>query len=212
MEAIIFDVDGTLWDSTKVVAKAWNRAIEETTDLNIRVDAAQLKGLFGKPLDEIIDRLFPMLPNQEKAVLQQSCYKYEHEFIEKESKLCYLYEGMLDGIRTLSKKYKIFIVSNCQAGYIELFLNATNLGSYITDYTCPGDTGLLKGENLKLIMKRNNLNSAVYIGDTQGDADACKIANLPMIFASYGFGTVNNPDYSITQFSDLLDFDFSLIL
>lgn len=210
MDTIIFDVDGTLWDSTDVVAKAWNLAIKETTSLSITVSADQLKGQFGKPLEDIINSLFPMLSNKEKIDFEQSLYQYEHDFIRKET--CHLYEGMKEGIQTLSKKYKLFIVSNCQDGYIEDFLEITKLGEYITDFTCPGETGLLKGDNLKLIMKRNDLTSAIYVGDTQGDADACKIAGIPMIYASYGFGSVKEPDYVISTFSDLLTFDFDSII
>lgn len=206
MDGIIFDVDGTLWDSRAVVAKAWNQAIEDTTNLDVRVNAEQLKGLFGKPLDEIMDALFPMLSIEEKDSLKTNLYEYEHTLIAQEP--CIWYDGMSEGIKELAKKHKLFIVSNCQAGYIEAFLDATKLGEYITDFTCPGETGLLKGDNLKIIIERNNLSSAIYIGDTQGDADACKIAGIPMIFASYGFGTVENPDYVITRFSELLEFDF----
>ncbi|PXV91129.1 phosphoglycolate phosphatase [Lachnotalea glycerini] len=209
MDGIIFDVDGTLWDSTKIVARAWNLAIEETTDLSLRVTANQLKGLFGKPLEAIIEALFPTLEETKKKALMQSCFEYEHAFLAKECG--YLYEGMAEGIKELSKKYQLFIVSNCQAGYIETFLKATNLGGYITDFTCPGITKLLKGDNLKLIMKRNQLQSAIYVGDTQGDADACKIAGIPMIYASYGFGSVEKPDYQIASFGELLDFDFTSI-
>lgn len=205
MDGIIFDVDGTLWDSREVVAKSWNQAIEDTTNLDVRVNAEQLKGLFGKPLDEIMDVLFPMLNIEEKDTLKTKLYEYEHALIANEP--CIWYEGMAEGIMELAKEHKLFIVSNCQAGYIEAFLSATKLGEYITDFTCPGETGLLKGDNLKIIMERNQLKSAIYIGDTQGDADACKIANIPIIYASYGFGTIEAPDYVITKFSELLDFE-----
>lgn len=206
MNAIIFDLDGTLWDSTEVVAKAWNQAIKETTNLSMTVSPLQLKGLFGKPLKDIVDAVFPMVTQEEKDKIEQSLYHYEHEFLSQYD--CPLYEGVPEVISSLSQHHKIFIVSNCQAGYIELFLEKTGLGGYITDFTCPGETGLLKGDNIKLIMKRNQLDTAIYVGDTQGDADACKIAKVPMIHASYGFGSVKNPDFVISDFRDLLTFDF----
>ena len=53
IDSIIFDVDGTLWDSTEVVAIGYNRALETYTDLPVRVDGARLMKLFGKPMDQI---------------------------------------------------------------------------------------------------------------------------------------------------------------
>ena len=61
IEGIIFDVDGTLWDSTEEVAYSWNQAIKEQTDMDRTLTAEQLKREFGKPLEEIMDDLFPEL-------------------------------------------------------------------------------------------------------------------------------------------------------
>lgn len=206
MKAIIFDLDGTLWDSTEVVADAWNQAIHETTNLDLKVTADQLKGLFGRPLRDIVDNVFPMFDENQKKNIEQSLYHFEHDLLRQNT--CPLYPSVPEVLSSLSQTHKLFIVSNCQAGYIEIFLEKTGLGNYITDFTCPGETGLLKGDNIKLIIERNHLDSAIYVGDTQGDADACKIAGIPIIYASYGFGLVKEPDYVISQFSDLLTFDF----
>ena len=70
---------------------------------------------------------------------------------------------MAETVRELSRKYKLFIVSNCQSGYIEAFLKNTGLGEYFADYTCPGDTGKLKGENIRIIMERNGIKEAIYV-------------------------------------------------
>lgn len=201
MEGIIFDVDGTLWDSTEQVAISWNRAIKEESKLDRVLTSDELKQEFGKPLEQIVDDLFPELNTDEKEQLASHLYRYENAWVE--SAPCILYDKMPETIRELSKKYKLFIVSNCQAGYIEAFLKNTGLGPYITDYTCPGDTGKLKGENIRIIMERNGINDAVYVGDTQGDADACRQAGVPMIYAAYGFGQVMGEYPTIYSFSEL---------
>ena len=78
---------------------------------------------------------------------------------------------------------------------------------YFTDIECYGNTDLSKGENNKLVIERNNLKNAVYVGDTQGDADSAEFAGIPFVFASYGFGSVKKYDYIINKFSDILSLD-----
>ncbi|HBG8137819.1 TPA: HAD family hydrolase, partial [Clostridioides difficile] len=118
-----------------------------------------------------------------------------------------LFDDIENTLKLLSKKYKLFIVSNCQAGYIESFLKAHKLEQYFVDFECPGNTGLHKGENNKLIIERNKLKNPIYIGDTQGDANSAKFAGIPFIYAKYGFGNVDVYDYFIDSFKDLLEHD-----
>ena len=206
IEGIIFDVDGTLWDPTEEVAYSWNQAIKEQTDMDRTLTAEQLKREFGKPLEEIMDDLFPELAQKEQESLADHLYKYENKWVETAP--CIVYDQMAETVRQLSRKYKLFIVSNCQSGYIEAFLKNTGLGEYFADYTCPGDTGKLKGENIRIIMERNGIKEAIYVGDTQGDANACKEAGIPMIFAAYGFGQVEEEHVAIQSFGELLELEF----
>ena len=69
MDGIIFDVDGTLWDSTEAVARSWNQAIEENTDFSLSLTADWLKSLFGKTMDEITLALFPSCPKVTESAI-----------------------------------------------------------------------------------------------------------------------------------------------
>ena len=201
-DSLIFDVDGTIWDTTPVVEKAWNAALDECGLSYAHVTADTLKSLFGLPMKVIIERILPNEPDEVRAKFKPLCYNYEESYVERESGK--LYPKMAETLERLAEKYPLFIVSNCQSGYIELLLRKTGFAPYFKDFTCNGDTGLLKDENIKLIAKRNNLKSPVYVGDTQGDADACAKAGVPIVYASYGFGKVKSPDYTIAEPFDLI--------
>ena len=55
MDSIIFDVDGTIWDSTQSVADSWNIAIKEHSDLALTLEPVSLSRVFGKTMTEIAD-------------------------------------------------------------------------------------------------------------------------------------------------------------
>ena len=70
IDAVIFDVDGTLWDTTDLVAQAWNKAVEEFGIQNAQpITGDILKREFGKPMNIIMDNLFPNEEEQTKVDL-----------------------------------------------------------------------------------------------------------------------------------------------
>ncbi len=202
IDGIIFDIDGTLWDSREQVAHGWNQAIREFSSLDVQVDLPWLKQLFGRPMTEIACILFPELEENSRALLMEQCYIYELDYLRTHPAPLYPY--VAETIQELSRTYPLFIVSNCQCGYIECCIESTQIDSYITDFACFGDTNQPKNETIKLIMKRNHLKSPIYIGDIQGDADACQIAGIPIIHAAYGFGAIKEPAAVIENFRELL--------
>ena len=66
MDCIILDIDGTLWDSTPIVADAWNIVLNERTDVAWRATPEKLKQLFGRPLPVIASMIFTELPEEEQ--------------------------------------------------------------------------------------------------------------------------------------------------
>lgn len=201
IDGVIFDVDGTLWDSTDVVKDAWNQALLDNDYGFYDITADRLKGLFGLPMFEILKALMPEATQEDLERLSPSVFSYEHEYLDKNPPATY--EGVQDMFKALSKDYPLFIVSNCQSGYIELFLRKTNLSEYVKGHLCPGDTGRLKADNIKQICQEYNLKNAIYIGDTIMDEMACAEAGVPFVYCTYGFGTPKNPDFTIDKPMDL---------
>lgn len=188
--AIIFDVDGTLWDSCQAVANAWNTVFDRHKELNNkRITLSEVKSFMGKTPEEIFTALFPDLEEQKRMQIAEECGKQEEiEIVNHGGKL---FDNLEKTLQILSQKYDLYIVSNCQKGYIEAFFEYHKLGKYFKDYENSGRTGKPKGENIKLIIRRNDIKKVFYIGDTQGDYNATKIAEIPFLYAKYGFGTVN---------------------
>lgn len=184
---IIFDLDGTLWDSREQIIEAWKNIISD-----ININAKDLDNLMGKTNAEYIKFLFPNFSDKEAEKLMKKCeieeVKYLTQFGAK------LYDNIIPIIKDLSKSYKLFIVSNCQKGYIESFLEYYNLTEFFLDTECNGNTNKLKEENIKLLMNRNNLkqNQTCYIGDTQSDYNASLNNNIEFIWCRYGFGKFPN--------------------
>ena len=203
MDSIIFDVDGTLWDSTDSVARSWNLAIQENSSLDLTITENALQQVFGKTMTEIADTLFSHLPEKERMKLLEVCFQYENRYLETHPGK--LFDGVTDTLAALSGQYPLFIVSNCQQGYIEVLLRTCSLEPFIKDHLCFGETQTSKGQTILTLMKRNGLKNPVYVGDTRGDADACAEAGIPFIFAGYGFGDVPDAKMRISKFTDLKD-------
>ncbi len=201
-DGVIFDVDGTLWDSTDVVKNAWNEAFITQSYADPKITADRLKGLFGLPMADIIKDIFPDGTDEEIARLTPVIYGYEESFLRESGGV--LYPQIIETIEAIARKVPVFIVSNCQEGYIELFMEKTGCAGSIKDHLCPGDTGLLKADNIRRIITDHSLSHPVYVGDTVMDRDASRAASCPFIFARYGFGTTE-ADYVIDAPEDLLD-------
>lgn len=200
-DSIIFDLDGTLWDSTDVAALIWKEVAAEYDEVKDEITADRLKSLYGQPLEDIAVKLLPSIPEERAIEIMWESTKRQCPYLEKDGGI--LFPGLKAVLSCLKEKYKLFIVSNCEEGYIQCFLNAHKLHDYFTDFEYPGRSGVLKADNIRLVMERNHLKNPVYVGDTLGDAVASKEADVPFIYARYGFGEVKEYDACIDSLEEL---------
>ena len=203
-ESLIFDIDGTLWDSRALVAEGYNIQLKAEGLEHLYVNAEQLKALFGKVMTEIADVILAPIPVPERYALMERCMDTENRYLfENECRIGY--PGVLETVRELAKKYRLFIVSNSQCGYPELCMDKLGLTPYIQGHLCFGDTGTSKGKTIRTLMEKHNIHSCAYIGDTQGDYEATVEAEVPFIWAAYGFGVPDGYAVKIDSFEELLN-------
>lgn len=201
IDSIGFDLDGTLWNPTVAITQAWG---ETAIKYNVHIPSEkEIEGVLGLNQKDLMDKLYPDKSDEMKLA-----------FFNEAEALCKvilgekggrLFDGVEETLELLSKKYKLYIVSNCQDGYIEAFYRAHKLDKYFCDFEHPDKRCLPKGVNLKTLLERNGFKNSIFVGDTKGDADAAEYAGLPFVFASYGFGNVENPDYTISNFREIMD-------
>lgn len=202
-ESLIFDIDGTLWDSRALVAEGYNIQLRSEGLDHLCVTAEDFLPLFGKVMTEIADVIFASIPVPERYALMDRCMATENEYLHENP--CQIgYDGIRETMEALAKNHRLFIVSNSQQGYPELCMEKLGLTDYISGHLCFGDTGTEKGETIRRLMERHGISSACYIGDTQGDCDAADKAGIDFIFAAYGFGDPSHYTAKIEKFEDLL--------
>ena len=199
---VIFDLDGTLWDSAVSVAESWNIEIERVTGQASRLTADAIRRNMGRTMNEIADDVMGGFPLPFRYELARKCEVFENAYITEHGGK--LFEGVRETLEELKAQgVQMAIVSNCQEGYVPAFLDSMDMRGIFDDYEEWGRSGFLKAENIRLVMERNGADKAVYVGDIQKDADASAKAGVPCIFASYGFGHIEEPAAVLERFSDL---------
>lgn len=188
MRALIFDLDGTLWDATDGIAVSWRAALEVEPDILQLPSKAQLRAVMGMTSTQLMSTLFPNLsPERGQALFEKCCAAEDVYLLEHGGRL---FPGLIDTLETLSAQVPLAIVSNCGPTYVPMFLQAHGLGKYFADWECIGRTGKEKWENIQLVARRLGLSHPVYVGDTALDCASAEKAGVPFIHAAYGFGRV----------------------
>ena len=201
-ESLIFDIDGTLWDSRSIIVEGYNQVLTAAGHEDLCVTAEDLKRLFGKTMKEIADIMLTSLPEEERYPLMEKCIDTGDARLLDDP--CDIgYPKVKETLEELHKRYRLFIVSNSQLGYPETTMEKLGITHLFQGHLCFGNTGTDKGTTIRILMEQHGIENAVYIGDTQGDYEAAVKADLPFVWAAFGFGVPDGYDAKIDSFCEL---------
>ncbi|MEF9477958.1 HAD family hydrolase [Chryseobacterium sp. 1B4] len=202
---LIFDLDGTLWDPRATIIKIWNKVLGKHQLIQREIKPEDMDQYMGLLAHDIIKDIVPGISDLQVRDLLSEIVAEENKILRIQGGI--LYDGVEDTLKSLANTHALFIVSNCQDGYIESFLEYYRFNDLFTDFESHGRTQKPKADNIRLLMERNQLSfeDSVYIGDTQTDYDSAKTNGLPFVFCKYGFGKLAESLYepSLITFSDL---------
>ncbi len=192
-KAVIFDVDGTIWNSSKEVAESWALTLSQIAGRPYEMTPQMLASVMGLAMDEIAKRLVPSsLGGLKREEIMARLMEGENSYLRLHPGR--FFEGISEAIPEIAQSYPVYILSNCQSGYIEAMLSNASFAPCIKRHLCFGDDNLDKAENLAILIKEEKLEKALYIGDTLHDEEETHKAGLPFVHASYGFGKAKAPE------------------
>lgn len=202
IDSILFDLDGTLWETLDTSCASANEVLQKL-NLDIVVTKEQVCQGMGKNFEECSQIYLPTLEKEKRANVMKKMLETNTNNLNKIGGN--LYDNLEETLRKLKSNYKLYIVSNCCDGYIEAFLNTSHLGKYFDDYIAAGKHNISKSEAILRIIKKYNLKGAIYFGDTYKDYEASREANIPFVQAKYGFGEDLKTEYSVNKIEELAE-------
>lgn len=201
-DSIIFDLDGTLWNTLSSCTDGWNNGLK-SLGIPKSITTNDLKSVVGNPWNICAEMLFPDL-----IIKHTNLFKILDSFEQKaiKSNGGIFYDGMTECMRILSNHYNLFIISNCQKWYLMEFFKQSKMDKYLQDYNCYGISQIPKSEMINDMFKKHSLQNPVYIGDTAGDQKAAELAKIDFIHAAWGYGKVEKKCLSFDSFTELIDY------
>ncbi len=204
-DSILFDMDGTLVDWAKPNAISWNETFRRYGWWECELTGEDFRHYAGHTTSEIGKLCFPNVPEEESYRRIAIASEEEVPNLLKNAKWEHCYLPNKEFLPELAKKYRLFIVSNCMAGYIDAFFTLYGGREAVIDYRDNRD-GVTKDENIRRIIAQYDLKDPLYVGDTPMDQKAALAAGASFLFAAYGYGKVEDAP-RIERLADLLTFE-----
>ena len=205
----IFDLDGTLINSSKEVIECMYKAFVEA---DYPVDKSKLtSNLIGPPLKQIISNIAPELNDEGK--FSEIMFNFRRIYDNDENDISEIYSGVYDVLSALKeKKCRLFIATFKPSAPTFRIVKQFKLNYFEDVYTIDKfEKHITKEEMIKDIISKYNLKKeeTVMIGDALNDVMAAKNNGIKAIGALWGYGDdkkplIENADIVIERAEEIL--------
>jgi len=210
-EAIIFDLDGTLFQTESLLVPVHRRVFrtlrEEGLYTGETPPVERLLGSLGMLLDHIWRRVMPDGSPEARERANELMLAYELE--ELAAGTGQLYPGVPETLRRLRDRgIRLFIASNGLEPYVKGVPRLRGIADLFEGFYSAGEFGTAtKVELVRMLLERHGIRSAWMVGDRASDVEAGKQNGLFVVGCDYaGFrreGELDGADAVIARFAEL---------
>lgn len=184
MSNLLFDLDGTLVDSSPGILNAFRHTFEH---FNIPCpDEPELMTLIGPPLQVTFEQLFSTTEEVELAVTTFRTY-YNTKGVHE----CQLYKGIKDSLTELvNRGHQLFVTTSKNQPMADLMIDEQELSTYFTAIYGALDTRHHKADVIRACLNDYQLapEESFIIGDTSFDMIGGQETGIHTVFANWGYG------------------------
>ncbi|PTX58138.1 phosphoglycolate phosphatase-like HAD superfamily hydrolase [Melghirimyces profundicolus] len=198
-EGIIFDLDGTLFQTEKVAVPAFHRTFRRLRDRGLYQGTIpsdeRIQSVFGMTQADIWERLLPGAAEEVKREADAMWLRDELDCLQEG--MGGLYPGVTKGLRELKERgWRLFVASNGLGPYVRGVLDTFGLTFLMEGIYSAGEKNIRQKERLVALLKEEQgVSSGYMVGDRSSDVRAGKANGLVVIGCRYAhFPQFSNED------------------
>jgi phosphoglycolate phosphatase len=200
LEAVLFDLDGTLLDSAGDVCGALNRTLRDF-DLD-EVELHHVRGMIGGGAQVLVDRALRHLGRDARAVesqvLTNRFLSHYDALVRYDNSDTHVYPGVVDGLRELhGQGLRLAVVTNKHQGTATRLLHRMKLAGWIEAVIGRDNCERGKPDPQPLQLACATLHvephHALMVGDSANDISAARAAGIPVVCVPYGYTEGQDP-------------------